>query len=93
MTYKIRRSGQFKKAFKLALKRGKDPELLRTVVSILAETGSLPEKYLPHLLHGNMRGIWECHIEPDWLLLWKQYDDELILILTDTGTHSDLFNK
>lgn len=93
MKYKVRRSGQFKKSFKLAMKRGKDPELFKTTVSILANTGALPESYLPHRLHGNRKGVWDCHIEPDWLLLWEQYDDELVLILTDTGTHSDLFKK
>lgn len=60
---------------------------------MLERDGFLPEKYHPHMLHGDMKGIWECHIEPDWLLLWKQNENELILILTDTGTHSDLFKK
>lgn len=93
MKYTIKRSGKFKKSFKLALKRGKDPQLLSDALNILAEKGSLPKEYLPHVLSGNYNGIWECHLEPDWLLLWQQYDDELILLLTDTGTHSDLFKK
>lgn len=55
MKYKVRRSGQFKKSFKLALKRGKDPELFKTAVGILANTGALPESYLPHRFHGNRK--------------------------------------
>lgn len=91
MRYRVERTGQFKKSFKLAIKRGKDPELLFTAVKTLATEGSLPREYLPHVLSGKYKGIWECHLEPDWLLMWKQNDDELVLILTDTGSHSDLF--
>ncbi|MGC4129045.1 MAG: type II toxin-antitoxin system YafQ family toxin [Bergeyella sp.] len=57
----------------------------------MQETGTLPAKYKPHKLSGNYAGCWECHIKPDWLLIWKQNDNELILLLMDTGTHSDLF--
>jgi len=57
----------------------------------LQEKGSLPEKYLPHKLQGKYKGCWECHINPDWLMIWKQFDKELQLILVDTGSHSDLF--
>lgn len=93
MKYRIKSSGKFKKSFKLALKRGKDPQLLSDVLNILAESGVLPKEYRSHVLSGNYKGIWECHLESDWLLLWRQYDDELVLLLTDTGTHSDLFKK
>jgi hypothetical protein len=55
--------------------------------------GKLPAEYLPHLLHGNRRGQWECHIQPDWLLIWEQHDQELILVMLNTGTHADLFDK
>lgn len=91
MKYRLKRTGQFKKSFKLAIKRGKDPQLLFKAIEILANEGHLPPKYFPHVLNGTYDGIWECHIEPDWLLLWQQNDQELVLILTDTGTHSDLF--
>lgn len=93
MTYKVKRTSQFKRSFKLAIKRGKNPEILRRAVGLLIADGRLPKEYSPHLLKGTFRGIWECHLEPDWLLLWKQNDVELVLILTDTGTHSDLFKK
>jgi mRNA interferase YafQ len=73
------------------MKRGLNLEHLRTVVKLLEENGSLPHKYRPHKLTGVYSGIWECHIEPDWLLLWKQDDTELVLLLRDTGTHADIF--
>jgi len=89
--YSIEYSGQFKKSLKLAKKRGLPLESLYLVISILAEKGVLPQEYRPHLLSGKYSGIWECHIKPDWLLLWKQNDEELILLLLNTGSHSDLF--
>ena len=91
MKYSIEYSGQFKKSLKLCKKRGFPIELLQEVVRILAECGELPPKYKPHVLSGKYAGIWECHISSDWLLLWSKNDDELILLLLETGTHSDLF--
>lgn len=58
---------------------------------MLQESGQLPVNYKPHKLSGNYKECWECHIKPDWLLIWKQNDKELTLLLLDTGTHSDLF--
>lgn len=63
----------------------------KEVVNLLVEGGSLPAQYKPHKLTGNYRGAWECHIQSDWLLVWEQNDNELCLLLIDTGTHSDLF--
>ena len=60
-------------------------------IELLRQTGSLPAKYKPHKLSGKYKGCWECHIQPDWLLVWQQNDKELILLFTNTGTHSDLF--
>lgn len=91
MKYTVRYSNLFKKSFKKCLKRGCKQDDFRTVLSILAECGSLPPEYRPHKLKGKYKECWECHINPDWLLVWEQYDTELILILVDTGTHSDLF--
>lgn len=91
MKYDILFSNQFKRSYKKCLKRGYNKLLFEQVVSILAETGSLPEQYRPHKLSGEWKGFWECHIQPDWLLIWEQRETELILILTDTGTHADLF--
>ena len=70
---------------------GCSEDKFRKVISILAETGTLPPEYKPHPLKSNYKGCMECHITSDWLLVWKQNDKELILILTDTGTHSDIF--
>lgn len=58
---------------------------------MLAKTGTLPAEYRPHKLSGKYQGNWECHIEPDWLLIWQQKDLDLILLMVDTGTHSDIF--
>lgn len=91
MKYSIEYSGQFKKSLKLCKKRGFQTDLLQEVISILAECGKLPDRYKPHILSGKYAGIWECHIQPNWLLLWKQNDYELTLLLLETGTHSDLF--
>ena len=91
MRYSIRYSGRFKKSYKTCKRRGLNVESFETVVRLLAEFGKLPAKYKPHILSGKYAGIWECHIEADWLLLWKQNDTELTLLLLDTGTHSDIF--
>ena len=91
MKYTIRFSGQFKKSYKLCKRRGYDMTKIQTVMCILGEQGILPAEYRPNVLSGNWAGIWECHIEPDWLLLWKRNDNELTLLLLDTGTHSDVF--
>jgi mRNA interferase YafQ len=66
-------------------------ELLDEAVTILATSGRLPVQYKSHLLSGNYKGFWECHIKPDWLLIWKQEDTIKLITLTRTGTHSDLF--
>ena len=91
MNYTIKYTGSFKKAYKRCIKRGYNPDLFQKVIEILSTTGSLPAEYRPHLLHGDYEGFWECHITSDWLLIWQQNDKELILALTDTGSHSDLF--
>lgn len=90
---KIEFTGQFKKDYKLALKRGCDPQDLITVISFLAAEQPLPEKYRDHPLESsrNYKGMRECHIKPDWLLIYKVLADRLILELIRTGTHSDLF--
>ena len=91
MSYQIQYTGQFKKSYKKCIKRGYDQNIFKIAISILSETGSLPDSYRPHWLHGNYEGFWECHLQPNWLLVWMQKDQELILILTDAGTHSDIF--
>ena len=70
-------------------RRGNEVEGLIAAVELLAETGTLPAGYRPHRLSGAWKGIWECHIEPDWLLIYEVSDTEVRLLRT--GTHSDLF--
>ncbi len=89
--YTITTTNRFEKEIKICIKRGYDMSLLQTVMTLLAEKGTLPEKYKSHKLSGNYKDCWECHIKPDWLLVWKQNDTELILLFINTGTHSDLF--
>ena len=84
-------SNQFKKDLKLASKRGYKLDLLDAVVTKLAAGESLPEKNRDHELIGDYAGFRECHIQPDWLLIYKIDNNELILFLSRTGTHSDLF--
>lgn len=86
-------TGQFKKDYKLALKRGCDPAELQKVIELLANEQPLPEKYRDHVLVNsrNYQDVRECHIEPDWLLIYKVLNDTLILRLIRTGSHSDLF--
>lgn len=92
MKYKIEYSRKFERDLKKCHKRGQDVEKLRGVIKILARDGRLPVQYRPHKLSGRFNRAWECHIAPDWLLVWEQYDDELILLMLETGTHSDLFD-
>lgn len=81
----------FRKDYKRIVKRGYDVRLLEKVISLLAEQQALPEKYRDHSLSGNYSGCRECHITPDWLLIYEIKNDELLLCLTRTGSHSDLF--
>ncbi len=87
----IRYSSKFKKDYKTIIKRGYNPQLLQDVLDILCNEQTLPEKYKDHWLTGNYQGYRECHITPDWLLIYKIEQDILTLTLTRTGTHSDLF--
>ena len=89
--YKIVQTGRFKKDLKIIRKRGYDLNLLGIVVDMLASGQKLPDKYKEHNLLGNYFGCKECHITPDWLLIYEVTEEELILYLTRTGTHSDLF--
>ena len=92
MRYKIVPSNQFKKDLKLAQKRGYDLDKIKKVISALANGETLEAKYRDHLLTGDYGGYRECHIQPDWLLIYLLENDVLTLTLIDTGTHSDLFN-
>ena len=83
----------FKKDYKRAIKRGLKIELLEQVVTLLAMGEQLPDKNRDHDLSGDWAGHRECHILPDWLLVYRIEDDVLVLTLARTGTHSDLFGK
>lgn len=91
--YKINTTHQFEKDLKRCIRRGYPMDMFREVIKLLERDGRLPAEYRPHILHGDREGQWECHIQSDWLLIWNQYDDELELLMLNTGTHSDLFKK
>ncbi len=91
--YTVKFTTQFKKDYKAAVKRGYGMELLEEIISKLANGEALAEKHRDHSLTGNWSGFRECHILPDWLLIYKVENDVLVLTLTRTGTHSDLFGK
>lgn len=91
MKYEILATGRFKKDLKTIMKRGYNIQLLQEVVSLLAVGSPMPEKNKDHALSGNWTGHRECHITPDWLLVYKLNADILVLTLTRTGTHRDLF--
>lgn len=93
MAYQIEYTTRFSKSLKHCAKRGLDLDQFQKVADLLSTNGTLPAEYLPHSLHGKYNGCWECHIKPDWLLIWKKDKDKLILIFIDTGTHSDLYGK
>lgn len=84
-------TSQFKKDFKLCKKRNYDMSVLQDVINTLAVPAALPPKNRPHMLTGNYRNKMECHIQPDWLLIYTSTDTELMLYRT--GTHADLFSK
>ncbi|MGN0363257.1 MAG: type II toxin-antitoxin system YafQ family toxin [Bilifractor sp.] len=91
--YTVKHTTQFKRDFKLAMKRGLKIELLEEVIGTLAMGESLPDKNGDHALTGNWVGHRECHILPDWLLIYRIEDDVLVLTLARTGTHSDLLEN
>ena len=87
----IRYYSAFKKDYRRAVRRGYDIHLLEKVIRLLAEQKSLPQKYKDHDLLGDYTGYRECHITPDWFLIYRIDREGLTLVLTRTGTHSDLF--
>jgi mRNA interferase YafQ len=89
--YTILYTNRFKKDVKKCAKRGLDISILKEVIRILTQTGTLPPQYKTHRLKGRYNSKVECHLQPDWLLVWQQNDKELILLFTNTGTHADLF--
>lgn len=93
MKYDIQFTTQFKKDLKLAKKQNKDLDKLFSVIEVLARGETLPPQYRDHDLSGNYKGTRECHVEPDWLLIYEIQDNILVLMLYRLGTHSELFKK
>lgn len=91
MKYEVKFTAQFKRDLKLAKKRGKDIEKLFAVVEKLANGEALEVKFRDHDLSGDYKGCRECHIEPDWLLIYEVVNDVLVLMLYRVGSHSELF--
>ena len=92
MSYQLILTNKFKKGLTLAKRRGLDITLLETLVEKLLHGIPLDEKNKDHELKGKFKGFRECHIQPDWLLIYLVEDEVLTLTLIDTGTHADLFN-
>lgn len=93
MTYHVKFTNAYKKGYKRAKKRGLNLQLIDDVVDKLRQGHKLAAKYRDHALHGNWEGFRECHIQPDWLLVYLIEDDILTLTLSETGTHSELFDE
>lgn len=91
--FEIKYTTQFKKDVKLAKKQHRNIDLLFEVIGKLADGKPLDDKYKDHELTGNYAGTRECHVEPDWLLIYEQKEDVLVLMLYRVGTHSSLFKK
>ena len=89
MTRALRQTSRFKRDVKAARKRGKNLDRLRSVILGLQQGRELDPSCRPHRLSGDWSGFWECHLEPDWLLIWYEVDDEIVLVRT--GRHVDLF--
>ena len=92
MKYKVFKAKRFRKNLKKMLRRGKDVNKLNDVIIKLAQGETLPPRYRDHVLSGDLDGLRDCHVENDWVLLYFYTSTgELVLTLTDTGTHADLF--
>lgn len=91
MKYTVVPTKQFHRDLKRLQKRGYNMRLMTEVIKMLAAGAPLPDKYRAHRLNGNFQGCCECHVQPDWLLIYEYAEERLILYLTRTGTHSDLF--
>lgn len=89
--FRIITTNTFEKDVVRCAKRGLSLDLLQKAVEQLEKDGTLPPNYKPHVLSGNLNGHWECHIKPDWLLIWIKNDNQKTIKLIGTGSHSYLF--
>lgn len=94
-SYKIKYSKEFKKSIKKITKQGKNIDKLLSIIEMLSNRQQLDSKYKDHALHNDKRfkDCRDCHIEPDWVLIYKYLEDEIILLLINTGSHSDILSK
>jgi mRNA interferase YafQ len=93
IVFELQMTNQFKKSIDLSYVRNLDLALLFDVIALLGQDKPLPVKNHAHQLKGQYVGIWECHIKPDWLLMWQEYKNNLVLLLLNTATHSDFVGK
>jgi mRNA interferase YafQ len=91
--FELQITNKFKKSVDLSYARNLNLQLLFDIIQLLAQDKPLPKKNYTHKLQGQYTGIWECHIKPDWLLMWQEDRDKLILLLLNTATHSDFIGK
>ncbi len=92
--YSIETTNQFEKNYARCKSRGYDMSIIHTAIEILEQNGTLPATpYKTHKLKGKYTGLWEAHLLPDWLIVWSINNKEITILLTHTGTHSDLFKK
>jgi len=89
--FRIITTNTFEKDVVRCAKRGLSLDFLQKSIELLEENGTLPPNYKPHILSGNLKGHWECHIKPDWLLIWIKNNQLKTITLIGTGSHSDLF--
>ncbi len=89
--YEVKSTARFKKDYRLAIKRGQEIRLLDEIILLLADEKPLPERNRDHALTGDRIGYRSCHITPDWVLIYKIEEDVLVLTLTRTGSHSDVY--
>lgn len=89
--YSIETTKKFEKDVEIAKKRNFNMNLLKNIIEMLEANGNVPKQYKPHKLKGNFDDLWECHIKPDWLLIWDKKEKIKLISLIRTGTHSDLF--
>jgi len=93
LIFELQITNQFKKSVDLSYARNHNLQLLFEVIELLAQDKPLPEKNYAHKLKGQYINVWECHIKPDWLLMWQEDKRNLILLLLNTATHSDFIGK
>ena len=91
--FEVQVTNQFKKSIDLSYARNFDLQLLLEIIELLAQEKPLPAKNHAHQLKGQYIGVWECHIKPDWLLMWQEDKGKLVLLLLNTATHSDFVGK